>query len=135
MRVGEQAGVIGDQAARQREHQGDRVVGDLGGAVVRHVAHRDPAAAAGGDVDVVVADAGPHQDPAALEAPDQGAVDRHAVVGDQRIGHAPALVRNAVRGKLVVERDFGALAEHRALDQRFVVEHRIGQHDQHDEDP
>ena len=131
VRVGEQTGVVGDQAAGEPEHQRDRVIGDLGGAVVGHVADRDPPLAAGGDVDVVVADARPDQDPAVRQPLDQGAIDRHAVVGDQRIGRAPAIVRDAVGGELVVHRELELGAEDLALDQGVVLEQRVGQQNQH----
>ena len=55
--------VIGD-ALGERHHQGDRVVGDLPRAVVRHIADRDAQFAEALDIDVVVADAVLHEDPA-----------------------------------------------------------------------
>ena len=126
MGVGEQARVVGDEAAGEPEHQRDRVVGDLGRAVVGHVADRNPALAAGGEVDVVVADAGPDQDPAAREALDQGALERHAEVGDHRLGGAPVLVRDPLGGELVVHGDLEVGAEDLALDLGVVLEQRVG---------
>jgi hypothetical protein len=51
-------------AARPREEQGHRMVGDLIEAVVRDVRHHDPVAGRGLDRDVVVADPIPRDDPA-----------------------------------------------------------------------
>ena len=131
-RVGEQASMVGDQSPGKREHQRDRVIGDLGRPVVRHVAHRDAAGRAGVDVDVVVADPGAHQDAAAVQALDQLPVDRHAVVHDHRVGAPPMLVGDPQGLHLVMDRELRSVAEHLALDLGIVLELGIRQEDQHD---
>ena len=84
--------VIGD-ALGQRHHQGDRVVGDLARAVVRHIADRDAQLAEALDVDIVVADAVLHEDPALAQLVD---VLRRAGA-DDRVRVRPLFVRH-VRG-------------------------------------
>ena len=79
--------VIGD-ALREGHHQGDRVVGDLPRAVIRHIADRNAQFAETLDVDVVVADAVLHEDAAVLQLVD---VLRRATA-DDRVRVRPLLV-------------------------------------------
>jgi hypothetical protein len=79
--------VIGD-ALREGQHQGDRVVGDLPRAVIRHIANRDAQFAEALDVDVVVTDAVFHEDAAIPQLID---VSRGATA-DDRVRVRPLLV-------------------------------------------
>ena len=123
--------MIGEQAAGEREHQRDRMVGDFGGAVVRHVAHRDAASAASADVNVIIADPRAHQNAAAVEALDKCPVDRHPVVDDQRVGAPPVAVGDPIGDQLAVYQNVRGAPEHRALDLSVVLEQGIGHQYQH----
>ena len=132
MGIGQEPLLVRDQAARQAQQQRDRVIGDLGRAVVRHVAHRDAAGAARREIDLVVADPGPHHDPTTLEPVHDVPVDRHLVIDDQRVGGAPARVRDAIGAALAMDGDLSARAERLALDQGIVLVLGVGQQDQHE---
>ena len=85
--------VEGDDAASQGKHHGDRVIGDVSGAVVRRVADGDGAGSGGGDVDLIESHSGAHDLPTAGEAGDQRRVDRD-VETYNRIAVAPERPRN-----------------------------------------
>ena len=59
--------MIADDAAPQRQHQADGMIGDFAGAVVRRVADGDARFGCSVEVDMIEADAGAHDDAAALE--------------------------------------------------------------------
>ncbi len=85
-----------DDAASQREHQRDGMVGDFARPIVRSIAHRDPYAACGFKVDVIEADAGPHNHPTFWDFGYKGGVDRHLMPG-----HNAVRPRESVDGKPV----------------------------------
>ena len=66
-----------DDAASEREHQCDRMIRDFARPVVRRIAHWDSGAARGFQVDVIEADAGPHNHPAFWNFGDKAGVNRH----------------------------------------------------------
>jgi hypothetical protein len=75
-------------ALREGHHQGDRVVGDLPRAVIRHIADRNAQFAETLDVDIVVADAVLDEDSASLQLID---ILRRAAA-DDRVRVRPLLV-------------------------------------------
>jgi hypothetical protein len=84
--------MITDDAAPQSEHQTDGVVGDLAGAVVGRIANRDSGARRRREVDMVEADAGADDDPAAPQGGHKGGVDLHLVPCDQGVAGAEGFV-------------------------------------------
>jgi hypothetical protein len=68
-----------DNAAGQREHQSDCVIGDLARAIIRRVANRDSGAARDFQIDVIEADACAHYDAAFRHLEYQVRVDPHLV--------------------------------------------------------
>jgi len=85
-----------DDAASQREHQCDRMVGDFARPIVRSIAHRDPDAACGFKVDVIEADTGPHNHPTFWNFGYKAEIDRHLMPG-----HNAVRPRASVDGKPV----------------------------------
>ena len=91
-RIGDQILMIADNAAAERQHQTDSVVGDLAGAVVGRVTNRDADGGRRREIDMVEADSGPDDDAAAPQSGNKGGVDFHLVPRDQRVAGAKGFV-------------------------------------------
>lgn len=73
-----------DDRPRPGQHQGDRMVGDLLDAVVRHVRHQHTPITCRGDGDVVQADSQPCHDPQGRRGDDRGRGDGRPAGHDRR---------------------------------------------------
>ncbi len=126
-RVFAQRVVEGDDAPAQRQEQRHGMVGDLGRAVVGHVAHGDPHRAQRLQVEIVEPDAAAHDDAAVLQfACHRHGVDRLAFPeGLDALGPAPGVVRHLGRNR--VEFVLAGLAEHGPLDLGVVREPLVHQ--------
>jgi hypothetical protein len=119
-------------ATQEHERGGDHVLGHGGGVGACGRQHRDAAGTAGGEVDVVEADAEPAHDLEALGGREQGASDLGAIADDERTGarrHELELGRTVDERRVVVHLEVAA----QVLDRRLVheladddVEHRPG---------
>jgi hypothetical protein len=83
-----------DNAAGQREHQRDCVVGDLARAIVRRIAHRDAGSARHFQVDVIEADTRAHYNTAFWHFGYEVGVDPHLVPR-----HHAVRLRESIDGK------------------------------------
>ena len=92
--IGLQRVVIGDDAAGQRQHQCDGMIGHIGGAVIRRVADGNAERSACGDIDLVEADAGAHDQAAAIQPLDQRTVEIGIVIADDGVVFAPEWARH-----------------------------------------
>ena len=84
-RIGHEMLVIADDAAPQRQHQPDGVIGHLARPVIGRVADRDARFGRGVEIDMVETHAGPHDDPAALQRADECTVDLHLMPDHDRV--------------------------------------------------
>lgn len=113
--------ILGD-AARQRQEQSQRVVGDLARAVIGRVADRNSGPGGGLQIDMVEADARPHDHLAALQAIDERLVDERLVPDHQRVRVADQLLRNSAPAGAAFLEDVPVrvLSGHLPLDLRIV---------------
>lgn len=95
-----QAALGADDAAIAREHEADGVVGDLVGAVVRHIADGDAPRGGGADVHGVVAHAAADDDAAGVQFRDEVGGHGDFVEDDDRGGLAQAAVEFGIAVRL-----------------------------------
>ena len=125
-RAGPERRPEGRQAARAREEETERVVGDLLGAVVRHVDHDHALPSRGADVGVVDAGAVEPEHPAAGEPSDEGGVDRR-VLDEEGVARRGLAEARLGRERGAVDHVDPVRLQHRAL-RREVREH-VGEHE------
>jgi len=113
-------------AAEQRQHHGDRGIGDVGGAVIGRVADGDAARTAPRAVDVVEADPAAHDDPPNWAPAPARRRDRELVIEDDPIAAPPRRLGHLARMVRALDVDDGARPRRFALDIRLARELGVG---------
>ena len=91
-RIRPHGAMVKAKTAAQGEHQGKRVIGHLGGAVIRHSAYRDAALTERLQVQTVETDPAAHNHAGALQFGQGGHHHRRAAVGDNPVGGGPSVI-------------------------------------------
>ena len=118
-------------ATCQRQHQTNRMIGNVRRAVIRHVAGNDAALARFLDIDNVVANAHTNDDARVFCPVQHILVARRAAPDHQSIGRFPNVVRDIIQRIRLVYPDFRTVAYNRLFVFRRAIEPRVGHKHQH----